>query len=52
MQGIQRDMHEEEDFEEFSYTPIEKLQEEGVNAADITKLKNAGLCTVGAVLMW
>ncbi len=42
----------EEEYEEFSYHPVDALQSEGVNAADITKLKAAGLNTVGAVVMW
>ena len=30
---------------------IEKLQDYNVNAADINKLKNAGICTVKGLLM-
>ncbi len=30
---------------------IEKLQDHGVNAADITKLKNAGFCTISSIVM-
>jgi len=37
--------------EEHAYNEIDKLQTQGINAADITKLKQAGLCTVMAVLM-
>ena len=36
---------------EQSYDAIEKLQQAGINIADIKKLKEAGICTVGAVLM-
>ena len=34
-----------------SFDSIEKLQQAGINIADIKKLKEAGICTVGAVLM-
>jgi len=37
--------------EEDSYALIDKLQDQGINAADITKLKNAGVCTVKGLLM-
>lgn len=33
------------------YNPIDNLQSHGINAADITKLRQAGLCTVMSVLM-
>lgn len=33
------------------YSEIDKLQEGGINAADITKLKAAGYCTVSSVIM-
>eukprot|EP01114_Cavostelium_apophysatum_P021174 TRINITY_DN7307_c0_g1_i1.p1 TRINITY_DN7307_c0_g1~~TRINITY_DN7307_c0_g1_i1.p1 ORF type:complete len:353 (-),score=107.01 TRINITY_DN7307_c0_g1_i1:1-1059(-) len=42
---------EAEEEYEVSYTEIEKLQELGINAADITKLKNGGCFTVGSILM-
>lgn len=35
----------------FEPNDIEKLQEEGINMADINKLKSAGLCTVLSVVM-
>jgi meiotic recombination protein DMC1 len=43
----------EEDVEEMSleFKSIDALQEYGVNAADITKLKGAGICTVKGLLM-
>lgn len=34
-----------------SIKPIEQLQEEGVNMADIIRLKSAGLCTIQALYM-
>jgi meiotic recombination protein DMC1 len=34
-----------------SFDSIERLQQAGINIADIKKLKEAGICTVGAVLM-
>jgi len=40
-----------EDEEEMFYQDIDELQKHGVNAADITKLKNAGICTVKGVIM-
>ncbi len=42
-----------EDEEEMSidYTSIDALQEHNINAADITKLKAAGICTVKGLLM-
>ena len=36
---------------EKSFDSIDKLQQAGINAADIKKLKEAGICTVGAILM-
>ena len=41
-----------EDEEEQPFHEIDALQEHGINAADINKLKAAGLCTVLSVLMW
>lgn len=42
-----------EDEEEISldYTSIDALQEHNINAADINKLKAAGICTVKGLLM-
>ncbi|CAG8512635.1 5456_t:CDS:10 [Ambispora leptoticha] len=40
----QEDNHEEEE-EELFYTEIDELQNHGISAADITKLKSAGICT-------
>ena len=37
--------------EEVSFNEIEKLQSFGINAADITKLKVAGYCTVLSIIM-
>ena len=31
---------------------IDKLEQQGINAMDIQKLKAGGICTVLAVLMW
>jgi meiotic recombination protein DMC1 len=41
----------EADEVEASFDSIERLQQAGINIADIKKLKEAGICTVGAVLM-
>ena len=38
--------------DEPSYIQIDKLEQHGINVADINKLKQAGICTVMAVLMW
>ncbi|CAG8474680.1 6118_t:CDS:10 [Ambispora gerdemannii] len=46
----QEDNHEEEE-EELFYTEIDELQNHGISAADITKLKSAGICTVKAIQM-
>ena len=35
-----------------SFNEIDKLEQFGINSGDIVKLKQAGLCTVLAVLMW
>ena len=37
---------------EFTINEIDKLEQQGINAADIAKLKTGGICTVMAVLMW
>lgn len=41
---------EEEELQQ-TFMPIEQLAEAGVNLADIKKLKESGICTVGAVMM-
>lgn len=40
-----------EDLEHTNFTEIEKLQDFGINAADITKLKNSGYCNIAAIVM-
>jgi meiotic recombination protein DMC1 len=48
----QNQMNEEmEDEECLSSLTIDKLQEYNINAADINKLKAAGICTVKGLLM-
>ncbi|KAG0364439.1 Meiotic recombination protein dmc1 [Gamsiella multidivaricata] len=42
----QEDLVEDEEEEELFFTEIDELQNHGINAADITKLKQAGICTV------
>ena len=42
---------EEMDEIEPSFDSIDKLVQAGINSADIKKLKEAGICTVGSVLM-
>lgn len=44
-------MVEEQDIPEFIVNEIERLQECGINMADINKLKNAGFSSVKSVLM-
>lgn len=42
----------DEEYEiEPTFEAIEKLQQAGINISDIKKLKEAGICTIGAVLM-
>lgn len=36
--------------EELTFDPVEKLQQFGINASDIQKLKDGGYFTVGMVL--
>lgn len=40
-----------DDEAEFTINEIEKLQEFGINAADLNKLKASGFCTVSSILM-
>jgi meiotic recombination protein DMC1 len=40
-----------EESEDLTSITIEKLQDHGVNAADVNKLKAAGICTVKGLLM-
>ena len=43
----------DDDFDmEPAFNEIDKLEQLGINAADIGKLKSAGLCTVLSVMMW
>lgn len=43
----------EDDYDmEPAFNEIDKLEQLGINAADIGKLKSAGLCTVLSVMMW
>lgn len=59
---VQKDVVQEEEVHENpeeqdgdyepAYNEIDKLEQHGINMADITKLKGAGICTVLAVLMW
>lgn len=36
--------------EDITYDPVEKLQQLGINAGDIQKLKDGGYYTIGMVL--
>lgn len=38
--------------EELPFNEIDQLQAHGINMADITKLKQAGLTTILSILMW
>jgi meiotic recombination protein DMC1 len=37
--------------EQTNFIEIEKLQEHGINAADIAKLKTSGFCTISSIVM-
>ena len=41
-----------QDDEEQLFNEIDQLQQHGINMADITKLKQAGLTTILSILMW
>ena len=43
---------ENEEIDEQAFHEIDKLEQHGINVADINKLKASGLCTVLAVMMW
>lgn len=47
----QKNQQEEEEMQEFEPKEIERLQECGINVADIKKLKAVGLCTIASILM-
>lgn len=53
MQKGKKETVSEENDEEINlgFTSIDALQEHNINAADITKLKAAGICTVKGLLM-
>lgn len=51
MQKSRQEEEEVEEAEHQNFFEIDKLQEQGINAADIAKLKTAGLCTVASVCM-
>lgn len=36
--------------EDYSYDPVEKMQQYGINASDIQKLKDGGCYTIGMIL--
>lgn len=50
---MERRREQEADCEEESLTatPIDKLQDHGINAGDINKMKAAGICTIKGMLM-
>lgn len=49
---MEREKEEEEvDIEQTNFIEIEKLQEHGINAADIAKLKTSGFCTISSIVM-
>lgn len=45
--GNDNEMEMEDDI---SYSPVEKMQQFGINASDIQKLKDGGCYTIGMVL--
>ena len=46
-----REVDMEDCEESLTAVPIDKLQDHGINAGDINKLKAAGICTVKGMLM-
>ena len=42
---------DELDLEQTNFIEIEKLQDHGINAADIAKLKGGGFCTITSIIM-
>ena len=58
MQAAAADCEEEEttmcgqEDDEQPFNEIDQLQQHGINMADITKLKQAGLTTILSILMW
>ena len=40
-----------EEVEQVTFLEIEKLQQCGVNAADVAKLKTGGYCTISSIVM-
>ena len=49
---MQKESSQEESSEDnLTSTTIDRLQEYGINAADINKLKSAGICTAKGLLM-
>ncbi|CAG0905144.1 unnamed protein product [Cyprideis torosa] len=50
-QQVVEDGHVEEEEEETYFFSVDLLQQQGINAADIKKLKQAGICTLKGVQM-
>ena len=48
---VESEAEAQEEEVEFVINEIEKLQEFGINVADINKLKSSGYCTVSSILM-
>ncbi len=49
---VQKEVEDvEEDVDQANFIQIEKLQEHGINAADIAKLKTSGFCTITSIVM-
>ncbi|CAM5998829.1 unnamed protein product [Sphagnum balticum] len=47
----ERGEEDEDEGDHANFVEIEKLQEHGINAADLAKLKGAGFCTVASLVM-
>ena len=47
---LEINVSEVEGDEDITYDPVEKLQQLGINAGDIQKLKDGGYYTIGMVL--
>ena len=49
---VEKGVEEDElDIDHVNFIEIEKLQEHGINAADIAKLKTSGFCTISSIIM-
>lgn len=50
-QVVEQSEEEDLDLEQTQFIEIEKLQDHGINASDIAKLKTGGFCTITSIIM-